>query len=376
MFRSRLRTPRTRWVFTRQVPSTHLYRGDVKFLASTLLSRDPVDGPQLTEHERLEQAVGLARWAEELGYDGFGVGERHNPAFLSSAPAVLLSHIAARTSRIRLFTTVSVLSLTDTVRAAEDYAMVDHLSEGRLELIVGKGNDGPSMRLFGSSELEQWDRHVEAYELLRQLWREEGVTWSGKYRPPLVDATTRPRPFQDPAPRVWHGSATSEVATDLAAKWGDPLYSANGLKPWTHYLDLVRRYRERLVAHGHDPATIPLAVGAHSPVIAARSQDAYALAQPVFEAFKRGEVAERGGFPFETLEDFVRDGSALIGSPAQVTDKVLSLHEAFGNQMFGIGIEGFFSSDPEAAKPHLERFFADVVPVVRAEARTDPITPW
>ncbi|MEV0615751.1 LLM class flavin-dependent oxidoreductase [Nonomuraea sp. NPDC050404] len=140
----------------------------MKFLASTLLSNDPALSSR-GEHERLRATVDLAVWAERTGYDGFGVGERRNPAFLSSSPAVLLSHIAARTETIRLFTTVTVLSLNDPVRVAEDYAMLDHLSDGRLEMIIGKGNDEPSLKLFGARQEEQWDRLAEAYELLRLL---------------------------------------------------------------------------------------------------------------------------------------------------------------------------------------------------------------
>jgi alkanesulfonate monooxygenase SsuD/methylene tetrahydromethanopterin reductase-like flavin-dependent oxidoreductase (luciferase family) len=116
-----------------------------------------------------------------------------------------------------------------------------------------------------------------------------------------------------------------------------------------------------------DPATISLAVGAHSPVIATRSQDAYALARPAFERFRRQPVAASNGFPYDSLEDFVERGSALIGSPAQIAEKLLALHADFGNDMFGVGFEGFFFTDAATTRAHLERFFADVVPVVRAE---------
>lgn len=166
---------------------------------------------------------------------------------------------------------------------------------------------------------------------------------------------------------MWHGSASSTSSIELAARFGDPLYSANGFRPIAHYLDLVRHYRDRLVHHGHDPAGIPLGVGAHSPVIAARSQDAFALARPAFERFRAHPAAAQNGFAYTSLEDFVERGSALVGSPAQVADKLLSLHRAFDNDLFGVGFEGFFHVDVATTRRHLERFFADVVPVVRAE---------
>ncbi|MET7401425.1 LLM class flavin-dependent oxidoreductase [Dactylosporangium sp. NPDC005572] len=347
----------------------------MKFLASTLLAGAAAP---VTERDRFAEAVDLAVWAERLGYDAFGLGQRHSPAFLSSSPAVTLAHIAARTSRIRLMTTVAVLSLADPVRAAEDYATLDQLSDGRLDLVIGKGNDPASPRAFGVPEAQLWDRLEEGYELLRRLWREDDVTWTGRFRPPLSGVTVRPKPLQRPAPRVWHGSATSERSVDLAAKWGDPLYSANGFRPAGTYLALVERYRERLAAHGHDPSRALVGVGAHAPVVTSRSQDAYAIARPAFEAFRRSAVAAANGFPYDSLEDFVERGSALVGSPGQVTAKLLDLHRRFGNQLFGVGVEGFFVPDPAAAREHLERFFAEVVPVVRAEAPTPdwlPVTP-
>src|SRR5690606_14660481 len=172
--------------------------------------------------------------AEELGFDGFGVGERHERPFLSSSPPVVLSHIAARTSTIRLFTAVTTLALLDPVRAYEDYATLDHLSNGRLELIIGKGNGVAQARLFHVTPEDQWDRNAEGYELFRRLWREEKVTWSGRFRPPLHEAEVVPRPLQRPI-RVWHGSATSKASVELAARWGDPIFSANVTNPIEPY---------------------------------------------------------------------------------------------------------------------------------------------
>ena len=118
--------------------------------------------------------------------------------FLSSSPPVVLSHIAARTSTIRLFTTVTTLSLLDPVRAFEDYSTLDHLSGGRLELIIGKGNGAAQAQLFHVTDKDQWERNREGYELFRRLWREDKVTWSGQFRPSLDEAETWPRPLQQP----------------------------------------------------------------------------------------------------------------------------------------------------------------------------------
>ncbi|WP_067687613.1 LLM class flavin-dependent oxidoreductase [Nocardia jejuensis] len=350
----------------------------MKFLASTLVPRKSrgSGSPPLSRSERFAELIDLALWAERVGYDAFGVGERHNPDLLSASPAVILSNIAARTSRIRLVTTVAVLSLTDPVRSAEDYATLDHLSAGRLDLIIGKGGDPVAPSLFGIEPADLWDRLEEGYELLRRLWREETVTWEGRYRPKLTEASLEPRPLQQPAPRVWHGSATNKRSTELAARWGDPLYSANGLDRLDHYLDLVAHYRERLAFHGHDPAAALVAVGVHSPIITDRSQDALAIARPMFEASAAEHFRVRARFPFASLEDFIENGSALVGTAEQITEKLLILQRKFGNQVFGVGVEGFFSTyttELAVTRDYLERFFAEVAPTLRSEI---PTTVW
>src|SRR5579875_1825839 len=172
----------------------------MRFLAITLIAHapDPETGQQKPTTERFREVLASARLAEEFGFDGFGVGERHEWPFLSSAPPVVLSHIAALTSRIRLFTAVTTLSLLDPVRAVEDYATLDHLSSGRLELIIGKGNGTAQRELFGVTPENQWDRNRESFELFRTLWRDGGVTATPRFRPPLRDAAVWPRPAQQP----------------------------------------------------------------------------------------------------------------------------------------------------------------------------------
>ncbi|MGW4247107.1 LLM class flavin-dependent oxidoreductase, partial [Nocardia sp. NPDC004722] len=162
----------------------------MKFLLLTLITHtpDPVTGDSETPRQRLRRVVDSARLAEDLGYDGFAVGERHEDPFISAAPPVVLSHLAAVTSRLALFTGVTTLSLLDPVRAFEDYSTLDNLSDGRLELIIGKGNGAAQAKLFHVTTDDQWDRNREGYELFRKLWESESVTWSGRFRPSLTEA--------------------------------------------------------------------------------------------------------------------------------------------------------------------------------------------
>lgn len=340
----------------------------MKFLATDLIINlpNPVTGARLTDHDRLRQAVDWAVYAEEIGFDAVGVGERHARPFLASAPPVVLSHIAARTSRVRLLTTVTVLPVLDPVRAAEDYATVDHLSDGRLELIIGKGNDPRQHELFGYDLDDQWRRNAENYELLRQLWDSENVSWTGTTRPPLENQTTLPRPHQKDI-RIWHGSASSTESTELAARWGAPLFSANGFHPLEKYAALVAHYRERYEAHGHGPAASALVgAGAGGMYVTRRSQDAIEAYRPIYAKFLTSEAARHNRTPFTDLDDLLARGPALIGSPEQVIDKLGRYHEAFGHEVLSLGIDGVGVSQQDQ-KSSLELFFSEVAPVLRAE---------
>jgi alkanesulfonate monooxygenase SsuD/methylene tetrahydromethanopterin reductase-like flavin-dependent oxidoreductase (luciferase family) len=309
--------------------------------------------------------------AEELGFDGYGVGERHERPFISSSPPVVLSHIAARTSAIRLFTAVTTLSLLDPVRAFEDYATLDHLSGGRLELIIGKGNGAAQRTLFHVTTEDQWDRNAESYELFRKIWRQDKVTWSGRFRPDLEDAEVWPRPLQQPV-RVWHGSATSEESVDLAARYGDPLFSANVTNPIEPYAALIRYYRERWEFYGHDPRDVVVGAGTAGYYAARNSQNAVDTYRPIFDANRAFAAAHGLPVVFDSVEDFVTRSSALIGSPEQIIDKVNRYHEQFGHQVIHLHADGDGLTDKQHRET-LELFQSDIAPALR---RAIPDPPW
>ncbi|CAL9353943.1 LLM class flavin-dependent oxidoreductase [Streptomyces sp. enrichment culture] len=347
----------------------------MRFLAVTLIVHrpDPVTGVLKPTHDRFREVLGNAVLAEELGFDGFGVGERHERPFLSSAPAVVLSHIAALTRRIRLFTAVTTLSLLDPVRAYEDYATLDHLSEGRLDLIIGKGNGTAQRELFQVTPEDQWDRNAESHDVLRRIWRQDRITADTRFRPPLKDAEVWPRPYQRPV-RVWHGSATSKESVDLAARHGDPLFSANVTHPIEPYAELIDHYRERWAHHGHDPAKLTVGAGTAGLLVARTSQEAVEAYRPVFEADLAFQ--KESGLPvvFETVEDFVERSSALIGSPQQIVDKVHRYHERFGHSVLHVHADAGGLPESVHRDSH-ERFQSEVAPALR-HALPDPPFPW
>ncbi|GEA84309.1 LLM class flavin-dependent oxidoreductase [Cellulomonas gelida] len=334
----------------------------------------PVTGEAIPPSDRLNRVVETAVLAEELGFDSFAVGERHAGEVLSSAPTVILGAIAARTERILLSTGVTVLSLLDPIRVAEDLATVDQLSRGRLEIVIGKGNEVLQYPLLGLDLGKQYEYLQENYELLRLLLSEEDVTWQGVHRHRLEDATTLPRPFSGPF-RIWHGSATSQFAVDLAARHGDPIVSANALQPRERYRALIDRYREQYEAHGHDPAYAFVGSGSGGLYLADTTEQAVEQFRPIFE----GQLAaqrRRGygpqhvgvGSSFTTVEEAVERGPALVGSPERVVEKILDYHRTYQHDLQSVSVNHLLPPDHQADV--LRRFAEEVVPAVRAEVTT------
>ena len=339
----------------------------MRFLLISLIvhAPDPLTGRQKTTTERFREVTGNALLAEELGFDGFGVGERHERPFISSSPPVMLSHIAALTARIRLFTAVTTLSLLDPVRAYEDYATLDHLSGGRLELIIGKGNGSAQRDLFAVTPQDQWDRNAESYQIFRQIWENPTVTAAPRFRPALHEAEVWPRPLQQPI-RIWHGSATSRESVDLAARYGDPLFSANVTNPVQPYAELVRYYRERWAHYGHDPGGLVVGAGTAGYYAARNSQEALAVYRPIWEAQRAFQ--QRLGLPrvFTGFDDFVARSSALIGSPQQVIDKVHRYHEELGHSVTHLHADAGGLTEAQH-RESLELFQSDIAPVLRRD---------
>jgi alkanesulfonate monooxygenase SsuD/methylene tetrahydromethanopterin reductase-like flavin-dependent oxidoreductase (luciferase family) len=335
----------------------------------------PVTGESIAPADRLNGVVDLAVLAEELGFDSFSVGERHAGDVLSSAPTVILGAIAARTSRILLSSGVTVLSLLDPVRVAEDYSTIDQLSRGRFEMTIGKGNEVQQYPLLGLDIAKQYEYLEENYELLRLLLSGEEVSWEGRHRPSLDGATTLPRPF-DGAFRIWHGSATSEFAVDLAARWGDPIISANAFRPREAYKRLIDRYREQSAAHGHDPARAFVGSGSGGLFLADTTEQAIEEFRPIYEGavaradLRKHDPAAVGKVTsFRTVEEAVDRGPALVGSPERVAEKILDYYEAYGHDLQSVSVNHLL--DPEQQHDVLRRFAEEVVPLVRAEVKTD-----
>src|SRR5215211_1538614 len=159
------------------------------------ITTDPTNGRTPSEAERIAAVVAIAKKAEEVGLDVFALGEHHNPPFFSSSPTTTLAYIAAQTSTLQLSTATTLITTNDPVKIAEDYAMLQHLADGRVDLMLGRGNTGPGYPWFGQDIRNDIELAVENYALLHRLWREDVVDWQGRFRTPLTGFTSVPRPL-------------------------------------------------------------------------------------------------------------------------------------------------------------------------------------
>jgi putative FMN-dependent luciferase-like monooxygenase len=334
------------------------------------ITRDPVSGRTPSEAERIDATVRIAKKAEEVGLDVFAIGEHHNPPFFSSSPTTLLAYIAAQTTTLKVSTATTLITTNDPVRIAEEYAMLQHLAKGRMDLMLGRGNTAPVYPWFGQDIRASLPLALENYELLHRLWREDVVDWEGRFRTPLQGFTSTPRPLDDVPPFVWHGSIRTPEIAEQAARYGDGFFANNIFWPKEHFKRLIDFYRERYEAHGHGTAKQAIVGLGGQAYIAKNSQDAWNEFRPYFN-----EAPVYGNGP--RMEDFVQQTPLSVGSPQEIIDKTLTFQEYFGDyqrQMFLMDHAGL---PVGMVLDQLELLGGEVVPVLRKElaARRDPEVP-
>jgi probable LLM family oxidoreductase len=274
--------------------------------------------------ERIEQA-------DRYGLDVFGMGEHHRKEFLDSAPTLILAAAAARTKRIRLSSAVTVLSAADPVRVFQNFATLDLISNGRAEMVVGRGSFIEAFPLFGHNLQDYDELFAEKLELLLHIRKHEVVTWSGKYRPALQQQAIYPRPLQDPLP-VWIGVGGTPASFVRAGSLGIPLMVAVIGGETHRFRPLVDLYREAGKKAGHAPEQ--LTVGLHSlGYVAESKEEAVNDYYPGYaETFTR--IGKERGWPPVTRPHFDAQngerGALLVGSPEEVAKKILRHSEALG----------------------------------------------
>jgi probable LLM family oxidoreductase len=330
---------------------------------------DPASGRIPSPTERMAALLEEVETADRVGLDVFGIGEHHREEFLDAAPAVILSAAAARTQSIRLASAVTVLSAADPVRVFQDFATIDLISQGRVEIVVGRGSFGEAYPLFGF-ELSDYDAlFAEKLDLLLKLRDSPQVTWAGRFRPPLNRQGVFPRPHQPRLP-IWLGVGGTPQSFVRAGTLGLPLMVAIIGGDFGRFRPLVDLYRVAGTRAGHAPETLRVGVHAFGFVgeTTAAAKDAF------FPGWLHmfTQIGRERGWPPATRAQFDAlcgpHGAFLVGDPETVAEKLLHASDVLG----GISRVTFQMSaaslGPAAMQRSIELLGTAVAPIVRRTA--------
>ncbi len=328
---------------------------------------DPVTGHMVAPAERIEALLAEVETADRVGLDVFGIGEHHRKDFLDSAPTVLLAAAAARTKRIRLASAVTVLSATDPVRLFQEFATIDLISNGRAEIVAGRGSFGEAYPLFGFA-MEDYDAlFAEKLDLLLKLREAPSITWRGQFRPPLDGQGVYPRPLQDKLP-IWLGVGGTPQSFVRAGSLGLPLMIAIIGGGFDRFRPLVDLYREAGRRAGHPPEVLKVGIHAMGFVGDTDTQARDAFFPGWAHMFT--EIGRERGWSPVTRGQFDAmcgpEGAFLIGSVKTVQEKILSADRALG----GIARLTFQMSsamlETEAMQRSITLLGTEVAPAIKA----------
>ncbi|MBF4571756.1 LLM class flavin-dependent oxidoreductase [Herbiconiux sp. VKM Ac-1786] len=322
------------------------------------VTTDPTTGRTPDDTERTRAILTIAQHADQAGLDVFATGEHHNPPFVASSPTTMLGYLAGTTENIVLSTSTTLITTNDPVKIAEDYAMLQVISNGRMDLMMGRGNTGPVYPWFGKDIRAGVPLAIENYALLRRLWEEEVVDWEGKFRTPLQGFTATPRPLDGVPPFVWHGSIRSPQIAEQAAYYGDGFFHNNIFWPIQHTEQMVSLYRSRFEHYGHGRADQAI-VGLGGQFFARKnSQDAIDEFRPYFD---NAPVYGHG----PSMEDFTEQTPLTVGSPQQIIDRYATMRDHVGDyqrQMFLIDHAGL---PLKTVLEQIDILAEDIVPALR-----------
>lgn len=296
---------------------------------------DPSTGQRISAQERIRNLMEEIELADQLGLDVFAIGEHHRPDFAVSSPQIILAAASERTTNIRLSSAVTVLSSDDPVRVFQDFATVDLLSNGRAEIMAGRGSFIESFPLFGYDLEDYDDLFEEKLQLLVKLNDNENITWKGKFRPSISARGVYPRPVQDKLP-IWVAVGGTPESVVRAATMRLPMLIAiiGGLPE--RFVPLFDLYRRSAKEAGHDPSEMPVGIGSHGFISDSSSQAADEFYPPFADVMSR--IGRERGWPPMNREQYdmmcTPKGALFVGSPQQIIDKILYQHELFGLSRF------------------------------------------
>jgi probable LLM family oxidoreductase len=327
----------------------------------------PKTGARLSPVQRIQNLLETIELADQVGLDVFAIGEHHREEYLASSPLVILGAAAARTKSIRLSTAVTVLSSDDPVRVFQDFATLDLISNGRAEIMAGRGSFIESFPLFGYDLNDYDELFAEKLELLVELRKSERITWSGNFRAPIDNLAIYPRPIQKELP-IWVAVGGTPQSVVRAASLGLPMALAiiGGMPE--RFAPFFKLYRDASKQTGHDPDQFPLSVNSHG-FIADTTQEAvdeyYPTAHLLFNQIGR----ERGWSPTsrQQMENArLLRGADFVGTPDEIIEKILFQYDLFHHQRFSLYM-GYNTIEHKKMMHAIELFGTKVAPVVRQE---------
>ncbi|MFD6509844.1 MULTISPECIES: LLM class flavin-dependent oxidoreductase [Bacillus] len=322
---------------------------------------NPHNGSKISAEKRIHELIETAKLADEAGIDVFAVGESHQAHFTTQAHTVILGAIAQATKNIKIASSATVLSTSDPVRVYEDFATIDLISNGRAEIVAGRGSRIGGYSLLGYDVNYYEELFEEKLDLLLKINKEESVTWKGQFRTPLEHSAIIPRAKNNNMP-IWRAVGGPPASAIKAGRAGVPMMLTTLGGPAINFKVSVDAYREAAEQSGFDPATLPIATTSLF-YTAENSQDALSEYYPHINA---GMLALRGGgYPKQQFTNAVDHRDALmIGSPQQIIEKMLYQYELFGQQRFMAQID--FGGVPfDKIEKNIELIATEIMPAVR-----------
>lgn len=327
---------------------------------------NPLTGSRISAQERINQFIEMSQLAEQAGIDVFSVGESHQTYFASQAHTVILAAIAQATKKIKITSSSTVLSVLDPVRVYEDFATIDLISNGRAEIVAGRGSRVGAHELFGVDLQDYEEIYEEKLELLKQINENEKVTWQGQFRAPLDRAEILPRPLHGSMP-IWRAVGGPPASAIKAGAMGIPMILTTLGGPAMNFRPSILAYHRMAEQNGFDPNRLP--IGTTSLFYVADTEKE--ALRGMYPHLNTGFKAIRGtGYPkqqFAQATDY-RD-ALMVGSKEQIIEKILYQHELFGMQRFIAQID--FGGVPfDKIMKNIELIGNDIIPAIKKHTAT------
>ena len=329
------------------------------------LMTNPHNNQILSEKQRIHEFIEIAKMAEQAGIDVFDLGESHQEYFVSQAQSVILSAIAQATNKIKISSAASLVSVHDPVKLFEDFATLDLLSDGRIELVGGRASRLGALELFGVDLQNYEEIFDEKFALLQLLNREEYVTWSGKLRAPLDNAHILPRPEKGHL-QIWRAVGGPAASAIAAGSTGTPMVLAHLSGPATYYKQTIDRYKQAAQENGYDPNTLPITTGGFFYTAETTKQALQEYYPHISSGFK---LSNGQDFPKQAFAQAIDPRSIInVGEPEFLIEKLVYQHEQLGMQRYMAQLD-FGGVSIDKIKKNIDIIGTKILPEVKKRTK-------